>query len=213
MSAPEISINVGELDAGGKELHFTLRAGWIRGVLEDHEATAEGEDGSLDIRASRSGNDVVIHGTLKAELIVPCARCLEPAHVRVDEPVSLLYVPRSTLPKVAAPPADKSPATAKKKREDPDERILTAEDADTFPYDGEHIVLDDVVRDELILETPIFPLCSEDCPGMRPPPDTKAAADAAAQARARSSSEKGGSDKPDIDPRLLPLLRLRTQRK
>jgi uncharacterized protein len=99
----------------------------------------------------------VVHGTLNAELVVPCARCLEPVRFEVSDAVSVLYTPA-----VGHGPARKG---GKGRGEDHE---LTPEDADTLPYDGETVVLDDLVRDELILETPSFPLCSEDCPGMSP---------------------------------------------
>lgn len=179
MPGRELKISVGDLDAGGKQLTFPLRAAWIRGVLEDHEATAKGPDGSLDVRASRSGNDVVVHGSLRAELVVPCARCLAPVPLEIDQTLSLLFVPgKVTPPPVAGGSSggagsaskDRRDSKGSKKKADLEDYELSAQDADTLPYDGELIVLDDVVRDELILETPIFPLCSEDCPGMSPPP-------------------------------------------
>jgi uncharacterized protein len=211
--ASELKINVGDLDAGGKQFTFPLRSAWMRGVLEDHEATSTGTDGELDVRASRSGNDVVVHGTLKAALEVPCARCLTPVPLPIDQTLSLLFVPG----KVSPPPLDPKAAAkeAKEAKEakaqagkraskgrrhaELEEVEISAQDADTFPYDGELIVLDEVIRDELILETPIFPLCSEDCPGMSAPP----------------GEEKADEPEPvhaDIDPRLLPLLQLKTKR-
>jgi uncharacterized protein len=155
MAAHELTISTGDLDSAGRSYAFPLRAAWMRGALEGHEATAAGPDGRLEVRASKSGVDVVVHGTLHAELVAPCARCLEPVRFEVDEPVSVLYAPAS-------------PGAARKKgnKARGEENELTSEDADTLPYDGETVVLDDLVRDELILETPSFPLCSEDCPGM-----------------------------------------------
>ena len=53
-------------------------------------------------------------------------------------------------------------------------------DADVIPYDWETVVLDDLVRDELLLGIPMIPLCSEACPGIRPERqsrDTPSAAD------------------------------------
>jgi uncharacterized protein len=170
MSSHEYSIPVTELDAGGKEYRFPVRAAWVRSVLEGHEASAAGADGQLSLRASRSHHDVVVHGTLDAELTVPCARCLEPAHVTVHSNLSVLYVPASKL--------------SSGRDEDGE---LSAEEADTLPYDGETVVLDDLVRDELVLEVPMIPLCSEDCPGMAP------------------ALDQVPGDKP-IDPRLAPLL-------
>jgi uncharacterized protein len=169
----EFTIVVSELDAGGKEYSFPVRAGWVRGALEDHEATTSGKDGKLRVRASKSGHDVVVHGTLDAELEVPCARCLEPTKLPIHADLSVLYVPASTL-------------KAESGGED-----LSDEEADTLPFHGETVVLDDLVRDELLLGVPMIPLCSEACPGMSPAPER----------------EEGKADeaKP-IDPRLAPLL-------
>ncbi len=195
MSSPELKITVGDLDAGGKHYVFPLRAAWVRGLLEDHEATTAGADGVLDVRASRSGNAIVVHGTLKADLTVPCARCLTPVPVPVEEAVSLLFVPGKTtpLPISAAKKTRETKPSKQKRSTELEEYEISSEDADTFPYDGEVVILDDIVRDELILETPVFPLCSEDCAGMSPPP--------------------GPPREPalDIDPRLRPLLRVKTK--
>jgi uncharacterized protein len=192
MSAHEFTISAGDLDSGGRQYVFPIRAAWIRGALEDHEATAAGPDGAIDVRASASGSDVVIHGTVKASLVAPCARCLEPVAFEVDEVVSVLYAP--------GPPAGRSGGRGASKGRS-EEQEISPEEADTLPYDGETVVLDDLVRDELILQTPSFPLCSEDCPGMSPslkPRDEKSAATAAVASDVDQ----------DVDPRLLPLRRL-----
>jgi uncharacterized protein len=181
MSAAEFTIKTIDLDAGGKDYRMTVRAPWIRGVLEDHEATASGKDGALEVRASKSGTDVVVHGTLDAVVKVPCARCLEPFETDIHSDISVLYVPGSKM-------KDSGPGGEV-------EYTLEDAEADTLPYDGETVVLDDLVRDELLLGIPMIPLCSEACPGMSPAPETDAKAD--------PSQEK------PIDPRLAPLLAFR----
>jgi uncharacterized protein len=175
----EFTINTMDLDAGGKDYRFAIRAPWIRGVLEDHEAKATDRDGELEVRASKSGSDIVVHGTLDASLNVPCARCLEPVDIEVHADLAVIYVPGSKV----------------KDAEAKGEVEYTLEDAeaDTLPYDGETVVLDDLVRDELLLGVPMIPLCSEDCPGMSPAPGSDAQA----------------SEKKDIDPRLAPLMAFR----
>ena len=182
MSAQEFTIKTLDLDAGGKDFRFVVRAPWIRSVLEGHEATSTTRDGAIAVRASKSGLDVVVHGTLDASLTLPCARCLEPFEIDVHSDLSVIYVPGSKV----------------KDAEDKGEVEYTLEDAeaDTLPYDGETVVLDDLVRDELLLEAPMIPLCSDDCPGMSPAPGE--------DAKASSPSEKK-----DIDPRLAPLLAFR----
>jgi uncharacterized protein len=175
MSAHEFSITASDLDAGGRAYRFPVKASWLRHTLENHEAKPAGKEGLLDVRASKSGNDVVVTGKLDADLAIPCARCTEPFSLHVHSDIRVLYAPASKL---------KAPSK--------NDYEFSAEEADTLPYDGETVVLDDLVRDELLLEIPMIPLCSEGCPGMSGAPKT-----------AEKTEEKG------IDPRLAPLLGFR----
>jgi uncharacterized protein len=171
----EFAIPVRDLDAGGKSFDFPIRAAWMRAALENTQVAEGGADGALSLRLSKSGTDVVVTGTLKADLVVPCARCLEPAKVAIRENVSALAVPSAAMRE--AGPGD----------EDGD---LAPEQADMIPYDGETLVLDGLVRDELLLGVPMIPLCSEGCAGISP-----------------RSGEAPVEE--SIDPRLRPLLRLK----
>ncbi|MDB4944980.1 MAG: hypothetical protein JWP97_4514 [Labilithrix sp.] len=183
MTAHEFTIKTTDLDAGGKDYALVIRPAWIRGVLEDHEAKATTNEGQLAVRASKSGTDVVVHGTIDAILEVPCARCLERFEQPVHSDVSVLYVPGQR---------------AKEAGENGEvEYTLEDAEADTLPYDGDTVVLDDLVRDELLLGIPMIPLCSEACPGMSPAPES--------EAKAASSEEK------PVDPRLAPLMAFRVK--
>ncbi len=181
----EFSIPVHDLDAAGKAFRFPVRAAWVRGALEATNVSPTSSDGEIDVRVSKSGNDVVIHGTLRYDLTVPCARCLEPAHVSVRETLSTLAV-------AGAPSKGGGKHHDDSDGEDAD---LAIDDANTIPYDGDTVVLDDLVRDEILLGIPMIPLCSDDCPGIRLEP--AAVEDAVAR------------DEDDVDPRLQPLQRLR----
>lgn len=185
MSAPEFSIKSVDLDAGGKEYSMTVRAPWIRAVLEDVEAKATQKDGILAVRASKSGSDIVVHGTLDATLQVPCARCLEPFETDIHSEIGVLYVPGAKVKEAGA--------------DGEVEYTLEDAEADTLPYDGETAVLDDLVRDELLLGIPMIPLCSEACPGMSPAPEINAGF--------------SPSKEESIDPRLAPLLAFRGKTK
>ena len=79
----EFGVPIHDLDAGGREFRFPVRAAWLRGALEGTGVTPGDCDGEVAVRLSKSGNDVVVRGKLAAELLVPCARCLEPASVPV----------------------------------------------------------------------------------------------------------------------------------
>jgi uncharacterized protein len=177
MADREFSILVRDLDAAGKPFAFPVRVAWIRSALEGTDVQADEGDGRLELRLSKSGTDVVIRGTLEAALTVPCARCLQPAGIPIRSSLGALAVPATAM-------REQSGA-----QEDDD---LSPEQADLIPYDGETLVLDELVRDELLLGVPMIPLCSEACPGIRPE-------------LAQEKPEPG----PRIDPRLRPLLRLK----
>jgi uncharacterized protein len=199
--AAEFSIPVHDLDAGGRDFQLPVRAAWLRGVLEGTDVGATSTGGELRVRLSKSGSDVVLLGSLDAEMTVACSRCLEPTPVRVHEDFSVLAVPASPArtahaQRGRAPRAERSDAKPRRPERD-DEDGIEPQEADVIPYDGETVVLDDLVRDELLLALPMIPLCSESCPGISPKPDDGA-----------------GAADPDahnvrVDPRLLPLLELK----
>jgi uncharacterized protein len=179
---PEFVLNVQDLDEAGKHYDFPVRLDWLASVLAgtDVEADVHAPEGRLDLRAHKQGADVVLRGRVSAALVTECSRCLNEAHIPVDtELTSLLTARRPEL------------------RPAPDEVELTPEDLDREFFTGDRIVLDDVVREHLLLEVPIKPLCAEDCPGIPVPATVAGPADLAAS-----------SDAEGIDPRLAPLLKL-----
>jgi uncharacterized protein len=189
MTPAEFSFPVSDLDPGGKHFQLPIRAAWLRGALESTEVGASERDGELDVRLSKSGNDVVVHGTIAADLVVPCSRCLEPAKVPVREEIGVLAVPGAG--------ATRRRERDKRNEGDDDDESAGDGEADIIPYDGDVLVLDDLVRDELLLGIPMIPLCSEACPGIRP--------------ERSPSSDASGSPEDEIDPRLRPLLRLKNK--
>ena len=178
---PEFAIPVHDLDAAGKPVSLPVRVAWMRGAFEETDVKPSEMDGRLDLRLSKSGGDVVIRGTLDAVVVVACSRCLEPAAVAVHEEIGALAVEALGVDRTGEKPRGGAP-------DDDGDREL---DADLIRYDGETVVLDDLVRDALLLGIPMLPLCSESCPGIRPGPS-------------QPMVETSG-----VDPRLQPLLNLR----
>jgi uncharacterized protein len=170
MSKHAFSVSASELDAGGKAFKQSLPNAWLLAALEDAGATPLG-DGEIDVRLSKSGTDVVVHGRARAEVEVPCARCLEATRVVLAPEISVLMVPASTI---------------KSSRE----HEMAPSEADVLAYNGDDVVLDDLVRDDLLLEIPMIPLCSDDCPGI-------------------ASAHRDAIEEPAVDPRLAPLLALK----
>jgi uncharacterized protein len=128
---------------------------------------------------------VLVQGQIDAALVIPCARCLEPVEFRPHVELSLLLVPASEAKTPAKRPAGRD-----------NETDFDADEADVDTYEGEEVVLDRFVREAILLESPIFPLCSEACEGIRPASDSAPVSEGAV-----------------TDPRLLPLLELAKRRK
>lgn len=207
---PIFAVSVHDIDAGGLARSFELPLSWLEHTLGDTDVSPTGP-GHADVRLSRTGHDVIVRGNVKATLAQPCARCLGPTTTDVEGELSLLLRPARGEP--AAPGHRHAPhgAAAKEaakrggggkdaargngapRRRDDEEYEFSSEEADHDVYDGETVVLDEFLREALLLEVPSFPLCSEDCPGIRP------------TSRAAPQREE------PIDPRLSPLRALKTR--
>lgn len=215
-----VSVNANSIDNAGVAVDAELPVAWIDAELADAETTGRAP-GHLTARLSRSGNDIVVHGQVKASVSTPCARCTEPAPVDVDTEIALLLKPVPVLHGKKAVAAAAAKASARESQKGAAgqpaagrartggrgrggrngggdalaEYEFSAEEADTDTFDGETVVLDPFIREAILLELPNFPLCSEECAGIRAP---------AVPALGRS----GG--KP-VDPRLAPLGALRAK--
>ncbi|MFZ0866524.1 MAG: DUF177 domain-containing protein [Candidatus Sulfotelmatobacter sp.] len=93
--------------------------------------------------------DIRIQGRLATRLELSCARCLEPVMQDVKREFDLLYRPQG--------------ADAGR-----DEISVTDAEAEISYYEGEGILLDDVVREQVLLAAPLKVTCRDDCKGLCP---------------------------------------------
>lgn len=130
----------------GLRLERDLGRAELDEILRDVDANLDGAEGRVEAAATRNGARVFVRARVRACFRVPCARCLEPADVRADGPVSLTYVP-----------APLAPAEGHE---------LVEDDLEMLTYRGDEIDLSDVVRDQVLLALPIVALCRADCRGL-----------------------------------------------
>jgi uncharacterized protein len=117
---------------------------------------------------------VLVSGTARAELTGECGRCLDPVS---DELVV-------DLQELFAYPDDR--------------RVATGDDEDEQPTMVEDLLdLEPTVRDALVLEIPLTPLCSDDCGGL------------CAGCGARLDEVEPGHSHDEADPRWAALANLR----
>lgn len=93
--------------------------------------------------------DIRLRGSLKTSLEMLCARCLEPVPQEVTREFELLYRPLG--------------ADAGR-----DELSVTDAEAEIGYYQGQGILLEDVLREQVLLALPLKVTCREDCKGLCP---------------------------------------------
>ena len=94
-------------------------------------------------------NDIRIVGDFSTKVEITCARCLEPVIQEVAKKFDLLYRPQG--------------ADAGK-----EELSVTAAEAEVGYYRGEGLLLEDVLREQLLLALPLKAICRENCRGLCP---------------------------------------------
>lgn len=142
----------------------------LRDLLEGEGIADDG--GKAELELYEDGENVFAHGHIVGAVTVACGRCVSPATLRFDEPVRVTFLPAEKMPKDRderderdADEADAKKADAKKADEDDGEE-LDENDLDVFPYDGELVDLEPLIREQFILAVPFAPLCREDCAGL-----------------------------------------------
>jgi uncharacterized protein len=129
----------------GLSLKVPLSADWLKEECPHLEAKPAREGLSFKGHLSRQGDDVFLRGTLSGVLEFSCARCLEPARVPVRIPVQVSFVASSD------------------DDEDEDE-----DDVDVAHFDGDEINIGPELREQILLNMPINPVCREACAGLCP---------------------------------------------
>jgi uncharacterized protein len=97
---------------------------------------------ALDLRLEAVVEGVLVSGTVTAEVVGECARCLAPTSDEVTVELTELF----------AYPGSVTEATS--------------EDDEVSHLVGDMLDLEPVVRDGLVLALPLSPLCREDCRGL-----------------------------------------------
>jgi uncharacterized protein len=134
---------INEIGDEGLTLDVPVTSEWLASACPDLEAHPGPSGLRLRGRLSKSGEDYLLVGRLAGALETPCARCLEPARVPVESQMTVTFVPA-------------------------DEGEELGDDADVVGFPGNEIVLDDELRDEILLAIPLQVVCAETCRGLCP---------------------------------------------
>jgi uncharacterized protein len=93
--------------------------------------------------------DIRLRGQFAAKFQVPCARCVEPVDVPLKAEFDLIFRPMGA--DAGAP-----------------ERSITAPETEIGYYQKDSLLLEDVLREQVLLSLPVRTLCKPDCKGLCP---------------------------------------------
>jgi uncharacterized protein len=149
ITAEEISLSG---DLTGEELGLTDSDVSIRGTL------AVG----LDLRAV--DRTICVTGVVEGTAIRQCVRCLKDFDEAMAFSIRVAYEREA---KATATPAKR--IDLRNRKETPaGEAELEEQNDDLYHYVGDHLELAPMLREQLILASPMHPLCSDDCLGLCP---------------------------------------------
>jgi uncharacterized protein len=144
-----LKINVVTIPEEGQDFVFSGDGQWFQESFPDSgEIDFSLKKVDVACQITRTSSTIFIKGNLSAILGIACSRCLEDVNLPVGGEFAYSLVPLT-------------PET----REDLE---LQAEDLEISSYQGDFIDLAPIIYEQVILQIPIKPLCSEDCKGLCP---------------------------------------------
>ena len=93
--------------------------------------------------------DIRLRGKFEGNFEVPCARCVEPVSIPLGADFDLIFRPAG---------ADSEAP----------ERSITAPETEIGYYQKDSLLLEDVLREQVLLSLPVRTLCKPDCKGLCP---------------------------------------------
>ena len=141
-------INARELSATPRPFDCVLAPTWIDETVADAQLRAEGA-GQARLEVYRSGSDVVVRGKLVLTLRGECARCLEEATLELTPEVCWVFGLRREGCRSMKYGLELSP-----------------QELEGEFFDGETVILDSILREQILLEIPMQIVCRADCEGL-----------------------------------------------
>lgn len=144
-----LKINVITIPEEGLDLAFSEDGKWFAECFHS-EKPLDISLRRIDVfcRVTKTSDTIFIRGNLTVFLAIGCSRCLENIDYTGGSDFAYTLIPR--------------------KPETKEDLELQAEDLEISYYQGDFIDLAPIVCEQVILQIPIKPLCSETCKGLCP---------------------------------------------
>jgi uncharacterized protein len=152
-------VNIDEIKEGGLRLAWDLpRKAVDEMVAGDRSGYHAGGPVHVEASLARAERRVLVSVHARSQLGAECVRCLTPLTLDVPIDFELTLVPEDEYESGPDKVGDDSKAVAA--------GSFGAEGADEEVYRGKEIDLDPILREQVVLALPGYPVCRESCKGL-----------------------------------------------
>jgi uncharacterized protein len=187
-------VNIDEIKEAGIERSWDLSRQQLDEVLEGDRAGYQARQAAhVEARLEKLGRRIRLAARTRAELSCPCGRCLEAMALAVPVDFQLTLVPVER---------QEAGAAGDEKGDDGRSHLAGSfdpDEADEELITGKVLDLDAMVREQILLALPPYPVCRESCKGLCP------------ACGANLNDRDCGCDRRVPDPRWDALRKLRQQ--
>jgi uncharacterized protein len=143
-----------DLEKDALEIQAAIAPGVIDYAVDIRQVGALPVEGRADLLIEHRGHgesvsDIRLRATYNGAFEVLCARCVEPVATPISGDFDLIFRPQA---------ADAESG----------ERAITVDETEIGYYEESGLLLEDVVREQVLLSLPGRTLCSPDCKGLCP---------------------------------------------
>ncbi|MGC3973042.1 MAG: DUF177 domain-containing protein [Nitrospira sp.] len=166
MTVPMDLLNPAIVDIGPEGLPLSCSASGPQLGLDQPEDKFDGPL-AIQLELSQLEGRISVTGTLEGTAIRQCVRCL----VEYADPllVSIYaeYLPQASVAPKSAP-AEQGRRNARRGAQPVEPEEEADEEDELYWYQGDHLDLTPMLREQVILAAPMQPICREDCLGLCP---------------------------------------------
>ncbi len=165
MTVPMDTLNPAIVDIAPEGLSLSCTASGPQLGLNEPDEKFEGPL-TINLELVQQDGPIAVTGTLEGTASRQCVRCLTDFS---DPFVVSLYAEFLRQPDESAKPSVDQGRRSPRRAAQPVEPVEEAEEEDeVYLYQGDHLDLAPMVREQVILAAPMQPLCREDCLGLCP---------------------------------------------
>jgi len=152
-------VNIDEIKEAGLDRRWDVARDDLDGMVRGDRSGWRARGGvHVDVHLERFDKRVLVKAHASADLAAECGRCLTPVTAELPIDFELTFVPAEEFEPQASPAEDQGHA--------PVAGSFDAGAAEEEVYTGKVIDLDPVLREQVLLALPGYPVCQDGCLGL-----------------------------------------------